>query len=169
MTPEAPSTSFASDNTSGILPEVLSAISEVNSGAAIGYGDDHYTQTLRHQMNDLFGQEVTTLLAYGGTGANIVGLQAMLQPWEAVICTRSSHINIDECAAPEKFLGAKIIDLDRADAKIKPEMLQKELEVLGIVHHAQPGAISITQSTEYGTLYSVEELKELIDICKNSG
>ena len=92
----------------------------------------------------------------------------MLQPWEAVICTKSSHINIDECAAPEKFLSAKLIDLDSDDAKIKPEMLQKELEVLGVVHHAQPGAISITQSTEYGTLYSVEELKELIDICKGS-
>ena len=102
MTPETPSTSFASDNTSGILPEVLAAISDVNSGPAIGYGDDPYTQKLRQQIN-AFGQEVTTLLAYGGTGANIVGLQAMLQPWEAVICTKSSHINIDECAAPEKF------------------------------------------------------------------
>ena len=169
MTPEAPLTSFASDNTSGILPEVLSAMNRVNSGAAIGYGDDPYTQKLRQQINDLFGQEVTTLLAYGGTGANIVGLQAMLQPWEAVICTKSSHINIDECAAPEKFLSAKLIDLDSDDAKIKPEMLQKELEVLGVVHHAQQGAISITQSTEYGTPYSVEELKELIDICKGSG
>lgn len=169
MTPEAPLTSFASDNTSGILPEVLSAMNRVNSGAAIGYGDDPYTHKLRQQINDLFGQEVTTLLAYGGTGANIVGLQAMLQNWEAVICTKSSHINIDECAAPEKFLSAKLIDLDSDDAKIKPEMLQKELEVLGVVHHAQPGAISITQSTEYGTLYSVEELKELIDICKGSG
>ena len=169
MTPEAPSTSFASDNTSGILPEVLAAISDVNSGPAIGYGDDPYTEKLREQMNALFKREVTTLLAYGGTGANVVGLQAMLKPWEAVICTKSSHINIDECAAPEKFLSAKLIDLDSADAKIKPEMLQKEIEVLGIVHHAQPGAISLTQSTEYGTLYSVDELRELIDICKRSG
>ena len=169
MTPEAPATSFASDNTSGILPEVLTAISEVNSGPAIGYGDDPYTQKLRQQMNELFNREVTTLLAYGGTGANVVGLQAMLKPWEAVICTKSSHINIDECGAPEKFLSAKLIDLDSADAKIKPEMLQKEIEVLGIVHHAQPGAISLTQSTEYGTLYSIDELKEVIDICKRSG
>ncbi len=169
MTPEAPSTSFASDNTSGILPEVLAAISDVNSGPAIGYGDDLYTQKLRGQMNELFEREVTTLLAYGGTGANVIGLQAMLKPWEAVICTKSSHINIDECAAPEKFLSAKLIDLDSSDAKIKPEMLKKEIEVLGIVHHAQPGAISLTQSTEYGTLYSVDELKELIDICKRSG
>ncbi len=169
MTPQAPSTSFASDNTSGVLPEVLAAISDVNSGPAIGYGDDPYTQKLRQQMDELFNREVTTLLAYGGTGANVVGLQAMLKPWEAVICTKSSHINIDECAAPEKFLSAKLIDLESEDAKIKPEMLQKEIEVLGIVHHAQPGAISLTQSTEYGTLYSIDELKELIDICRRSG
>ena len=169
MTPQAPSTSFASDNTSGVLPEVLAAINDVNSGPAIGYGDDPYTQKLRQQMDELFNREVTTLLAYGGTGANVVGLQAMLKPWEAVICTKSSHINIDECAAPEKFLSAKLIDLESEDAKIKPEMLQKEIEVLGIVHHAQPGAISLTQSTEYGTLYSIDELKELIDICRRSG
>ena len=86
MTPEAPETSFASDNTSGIIPEILAALSEVNNGPAIGYGDDIYTEKLRQQMNTLFGRDVTTLMAYGGTGANIVGLQAMLKPWEAVIC-----------------------------------------------------------------------------------
>lgn len=169
MTPEAPETSFASDNTSGIIPEILAALSEVNNGPAIGYGDDIYTEKLRQQMNTLFGRDVTTLMAYGGTGANIVGLQAMLKPWEAVICTKSSHINVDECSAPEKFLSAKLIDLDSPDAKINPDMLHKEIEVLGIVHHAQPGAISITQSTEYGTLYSVDELKEIVNICKKSG
>jgi threonine aldolase len=169
MTPEAPATSFASDNTSGVLPEVITAISQVNNGPAIGYGEDPYTEKLRLKMNELFGRDVTTLLAYGGTGANIVGLQAMLNPWEAVICTKSSHINVDECAAPEKFLSTKLIDLDSEDAKLKPDMLKKEIEVLGIVHHAQPGAVSITQSTEYGTLYSVNELKEIIDVCKGSG
>ncbi|MBT94600.1 MAG: threonine aldolase [Acidimicrobiaceae bacterium] len=169
MTPEAPARSFASDNTSGVIPEVITAISQVNSGPAIGYGEDPHTEKLRQEMNELFGRDVTTLLAYGGTGANIVALQAMLNPWQAVICTKSSHINVDECAAPEKFLSAKLIDLDSKDAKLKPDMLKEELEVLGIVHHAQPGAISITQSTEYGTLYTVNELKEIIDICKGSG
>ncbi|HJM96984.1 MAG TPA: low specificity L-threonine aldolase [Acidimicrobiales bacterium] len=169
MFPEPPLTSFASDNTSGIVPEVIQALVDANEGSAIGYGDDPITTKLREEMNALFGREVTTLLAWGGTGANIVGLQAMINSWEAIICTSSSHINVDECGAPERFLGAKLIDLESSDAKIEPVSLAKELEILGVVHHAQPGAISITQSTEYGTLYTVEELKEVIGIAKQAG
>jgi len=169
MLPDPPLSSFASDNTSGIVPEVLQALIEVNEGSAIGYGDDLITAKLREEMNDLFGREVSTLLAWGGTGANIVGLQAMINSWEAVICSSSSHINVDECAAPERFLGAKLIDIESTNAKLEPVSLAKELEILGVVHHAQPGAISITQSTEYGTLYTVEELKEVIDIAKQAG
>ncbi len=169
MFPEPPLTSFASDNTSGIVPEVIQALVDVNEGSAIGYGDDPITTKLREEMNALFGREVTTLLAWGGTGANIVGLQAMINSWEAIICASSSHINVDECGAPERFLGAKLIDLESSDAKIEPVSLAKELEILGVVHHAQPGAISITQSTEYGTLYTVEELKEVIGIAKQAG
>lgn len=169
MLPDPPLSSFASDNTSGIVPEVLRALIEVNEGSAIGYGDDPITTKLREEMNELFGKEVSTLLAWGGTGANIVGLQAMINSWEAIICTSSSHINVDECGAPERFLGAKLIDLESSDAKIEPVSLAKELEILGVVHHAQPGAISITQSTEYGTLYTVEELKEVIGIAKQAG
>ena len=169
MFPEPPLTSFASDNTSGIVPEVIQALVDANEGSAIGYGDDPITTKLREEMNALFGREVTTLLAWGGTGANIVGLQAMINSWEAIICTSSSHINVDECGAPERFLGAKLIDLESSDAKIEPVSLAKELEILGVVHHAQPGAISITQSTEYGTLYTVEELKEVIGVAKQAG
>ena len=169
MLPDPPLSSFASDNTSGIVPEVLQALIEVNEGSAIGYGDDPITTKLREEMNELFGKEVSTLLAWGGTGANIVGLQAMINSWEAVICSGSSHINVDECAAPERFLGAKLIDIESANAKLEPVSLAKELEILGVVHHAQPGAISITQSTEYGTLYTVEELKEVIGIAKQAG
>ena len=169
MLPDPPLSSFASDNTSGIVPEVLQALIEVNEGSAIGYGDDPVTTKLREEMNELFGREVSTLLAWGGTGANIVGLQAMINSWEAIICSSSSHINVDECAAPERFLGAKLIDIESANAKLEPVSLAKELEILGIVHHAQPGAISITQSTEYGTLYTVEELKEVIGIAKQAG
>lgn len=169
MLPDPPLSSFASDNTSGIVPEVLQALIEVNEGSAIGYGDDPVTTKLREEMNELFGREVSTLLAWGGTGANIVGLQAMINSWEAIICSSSSHINVDECAAPERFLGAKLIDIESANAKLEPVSLAKELEILGVVHHAQPGAISITQSTEYGTLYTVEELKEVIGIAKQAG
>ncbi|MEG3586487.1 MAG: aminotransferase class I/II-fold pyridoxal phosphate-dependent enzyme [Actinomycetota bacterium] len=169
MLPEPPLSSFASDNTSGIVPEVMQALIEVNEGPAIGYGDDPVTSKLRDEMKTLFGREVATLLAWGGTGANIVGLQAMINSWEAIICSTSSHINVDECAAPERFLGAKLIDIESTNAKLEPVSLSKELKILGVVHHAQPGAISITQSTEYGTLYTVEELKEVIDIAKQAG
>ena len=169
MLTEPPSRSFASDNTSGVVPEVMQALFDVNEGSVIGYGDDAVTAKLREEMDELFGRKVTTLLAWGGTGANVVALQAMLRSWEAVICAESSHINVDECAAPERFIGAKLIDIASSDAKLDPKALKRELEVLGIVHHAQPGAISITQSTEYGTLYSLEELKDVIDIAKGAG
>ena len=169
MLTDPPKSSFASDNTSGIVPEVLQALIEANDGPAISYGEDPITSELRIAMNDLFDREVTTLLAWGGTGANIVGLQAMINSWEAIICTSSAHINVDECAAPEKFLGAKLIDIKSEDAKLSPVSLKKELEILGVVHHAQPGAISVTQSTEYGTLYSVQELKEVIALAKEAG
>ncbi|MEC7924549.1 MAG: beta-eliminating lyase-related protein, partial [Actinomycetota bacterium] len=116
MLPEPPRSTFASDNASGASPEVLSALVEANEGYSIAYGDDSYTSELRSEMNKLFGREVSTFLAWGGTGANVVGLQALIRPWQGVICTHSSHINVDECGAPERFLGSKLIDLPSQEA-----------------------------------------------------
>ncbi len=169
MLPEPPVSTFASDNASGASPEVLQALVEANDGYSIAYGDDRYTSELRSEINTLFGREVATFLAWGGTGANVVGLQALIRPWQGIICTQSSHINVDECGAPERFLGSKLIDLPSPDGKLTAELVQKQLGVLGIVHHVQPGAVSITQATEYGTVYSVEELKEIIDTAHQGG
>ena len=155
MFPDPPQCTFASDNASGASPEVLQALCEANEGYSIAYGDDGYTNELRTMMNTLFGREVSTFLSWGGTGANIVGLQALINPWQGVICTESSHINIDECGAPERFLGSKLIDLPSSDAKLTIDQIKKQFDVLGVVHHVQPGAVSITQSTEYGTVYTV--------------
>lgn len=167
--PPPPSSSFASDNTAGVAPAALEALVAANEGPAVAYGDDAHTGRLRDQMNELLGREVTTLLAWGGTGANIVGLQALVRPWEAVICPASAHINVDECGAPERFLGAKLIDVDTPDGKLRPADIEAQLHVLGTVHHAQPGAVSVTQSTEYGTVYSVDELRAVIEVAKRGG
>ena len=169
MLPSPPQSSFASDNASGASPEVLQALVEANEGYSIAYGDDRFTSELRSEMNKLFGQDVSTFLAWGGTGANIVALQALLRPWQGVICTQSSHINVDECGAPERFMGSKLIDLPSPDAKLTRELVEKQLGVLGVVHHVQPGAISITQATEYGTVYSIEELREIISVARQGG
>ena len=169
MLPSPPQSSFASDNASGAAPEVLQALVEVNEGYSIAYGDDRFTSELRSEMNKLFRQDVSTFLAWGGTGANIVALQALLRPWQGVICAQSSHINVDECGAPERFMGSKLIDLPSPDAKLTRELVEKQLGVLGVVHHVQPGAISITQSTEYGTVYSIEELREIISVAHQGG
>ncbi len=169
MLPEPPRSTFASDNASGASPEVLSALVEANEGYSIAYGDDSYTRELRSEMNELFGREVSTFLAWGGTGANVVGLQALIRPWQGVICTHSSHINVDECGAPERFLGSKLIDLPSHEAKLTADLIQEQLGVLGIVHHVQPGAVSLTQATEYGTVYSVEEIREIVDVAHEAG
>jgi threonine aldolase len=162
MLPTPPKTTFASDNASGVAPEVLEALVAANEGYSIAYGDDDLTEELRSEMNTIFGQEVSTFLAWGGTGANVVALQSLIQPWQGVVCTQSSHINVDECGAPERFLGSKLIDLPSPDAKLTPDLVTAQLDVLGVVHHVQPGAISVTQSTEYGTVYSVKELQAVI-------
>ena len=169
MLPDPPQCTFASDNASGASPEVLQALCEANEGYSIAYGDDSYTNELRTVMNTLFGREVSTFLSWGGTGANIVGLQALINPWQGVICTESSHINIDECGAPERFLGSKLIDLPSSDAKLTIDQIKKQFDVLGVVHHVQPGAVSITQSTEYGTVYTVEELKDITEVAHEAG
>ena len=169
MLPEPPKCTFASDNASGASPEVLQALYDANEGYSIAYGDDKYTTELRVAMNTLFGRDVSTFLAWGGTGANIVGLQALISPWQGVICTQSSHINVDECGAPERFLGSKLIDVPSPNAKLTVDQVQDQLGVLGVVHHVQPGAVSVTQSTEYGTVYSIEELKKITGIAHEAG
>lgn len=164
-----PDTSFASDNTAGIAPAVLDAMVEANEGPAIAYGADKVTAAFQDEIRRLFGDNASALLCWGGTGANIVGLSTLVRPHQGIICPESAHINVDECGAPERFLGSKLIDVPTVDGKLRPQQITDQLHVLGDVHHVQPGAISVTQSTEYGTLYTVEELRELCDTARAAG
>ena len=154
---------FASDNNAGVLPEVMDALIDANNGHTRGYGDDIFTDAAVTSFKNEFGDATEVYFVFNGTGANVVGLQAMVRPYEAVICAQTAHINVDECAAPEKFLGGKLIDLPTPDGKLTPEIILPVLHGFGDQHHVQPKVISITQSTEMGTIYSLEEIKTICD------
>lgn len=160
---------FASDNNAGVLPEVMDALSNANVGHTRGYGDDIYTDAAVTSFKKEFGDATEVYFVFNGTGANVVGLQAMIRPYEAVICAQTAHINVDECAAPEKFLGGKLIDLPTPDGKLTPELILPVLHGFGDQHHVQPKVVSITQSTEMGTIYSLEEIKTLCDFAHAHG
>jgi len=164
-----PSSSFASDNAAGAHPEVLAAVMAANEGPALAYGDDPWTQRGVAALAGLFGVDVEVALCWGGTGANVVGLQCLLGPGDAVICHEGAHIDEDEGGAPEKFTGSKLITVATPDAKLRPADLDAPLHVLGNVHHAQPKVVSITQSTERGTLYQPHEVAALCRAAHDRG
>jgi threonine aldolase len=159
--PHPPSRSFASDNAAGIHPDVLQAIADANVGHALAYGDDDWTRAAEAAFADLFGADTVTLLTLNGTGSNILALSTLLRPVEAVVCAAGSHINVDETGAAERILGAKLIDVPCPDGKLVPEQLDELTWMIGDVHHVQPGVLSITQSTELGTVYTPDEVAAL--------
>lgn len=156
--PPAPARSFASDNFAGAHPAVVEAIARANHGHAPAYGDDEWTKECAGRFRELFGADVTTLFTFNGTGSNVLALASMLGPAEAVVCTDWAHIAVDETGAPERILGVKLIDLDAPGAKLTAAHLEAQAHLIGNPHHAQPGVVSITQSTELGTVYSVDEV-----------
>ncbi len=160
---------FASDNNAGVLPEVLNAIRDVNNGHTIGYGDDKFTEEVTEQFKSVFGVPLDLFFVYNGTGANVVALQAMTQSFNAVICAQTAHINVDECGAPEKHTGCKLLSVETPNGKLTPRLIEKHLHGFGVEHHAQPRVVSITQSTEMGTVYSLDELRELCNFVHNKG
>jgi threonine aldolase len=149
---------FASDNYSGIHPEVLAAIAAANGGHQVAYGEDEYTARLQDVMARHFGEGVEAFPVFNGTGANVIGLQSMLPRWGAVIAAGTAHINVDEGGAPERVAGIKLLTVPTDDGKLTPELIDREAWGWGDEHRAQPLVVSITQSTELGTLYSVEEV-----------
>lgn len=156
--------SFASDNNSGIHPTILKSISDANEGHQVGYGDDPYTKQLKTKFSDLFGKEIEMALVFNGTGANVIGLQSATASYHSVICAETAHINVDECGAPEKMTGSKLFAIATADGKLTPELITPLLHGFGDEHHSQPKVISITQTTEMGTVYSIEEVKALAEL-----
>lgn len=159
---------FASDNYAGTHPEVLAALAAVNGGHMPAYGDDPYTEALRARIVDLFGDDAEVFPVWGGTGANVVGLQSLLTRWGGVIAPAIAHVNTDEGGAPEKVGGFKILPVPTPDAKLTPELIRAHATSRG-VHTIVPQAVSITQSTELGTLYSVEEIRAISEATHGLG
>jgi threonine aldolase len=164
-----PDRSFASDNAAGVHPDVMAAIQAANVGHALAYGADRWTARTIDRFRDLFGSDADVLFTFGGTGANIVGLQCLLAPWQAVICPASAHINVDECGSPERFTGSKLVDVPTPDGKLRPEQVTEQLHGLHDEHHVQPRVVAITQSTESGTLYTPDEVAALADVAHANG
>jgi len=152
--------SFASDNYSGIHPEVFEAIQLANSHHQISYGDDIFTQEAVKLFEKEFGN-VSVSFSFNGTGANVICLKCCTLPFQAVICSDLAHIHVDECGAPTQSIGCSLLPIPTTDGKLTPELIKPLLSRLGNVHHTQPKVISISQSTEVGTIYSIDELKAL--------
>src|SRR5215471_17579739 len=156
-----PARSFASDNNAGIHPEILKAISQANVGHVVGYGADPYTEAMVAKFREHFGADAEVFVVFNGTGANCLSLQSLTKTYNAVICAASAHIYTDECGAPEKFTGCKLIPLETADGKLTVEMVKHAYHGIGDEHHVQPKVVSITQSTEMGTVYQPAEIQAL--------
>jgi len=152
--------SFASDNYSGIHPEIFEAIQRANTQHQISYGDDFFTQEANQLFEKTFGK-VEVLYTFNGTGANVTCLKCCILPFQAVVCSEFAHILADECGAPTQSIGCSLLPLKTADGKLTPEMIKPLLNRVGNVHNTQPKVISISQSTELGTVYSLAELKAL--------
>jgi threonine aldolase len=165
MTEAAPRKSFGSDNHAGTHPAVLRAIVEANGRDAVAYGADPWTERAVDGLRRLFGAQGDVLLVLNGSGANVLGLGLLLGRHEAVICAETAHINTDECGSAERILGTKLLTVPSADGKITPDLIAGHLAGRGNDHHAQPGVVAITQSTEVGTCYTLDELRSIYEFC----
>lgn len=165
----APQGWFGSDNQSGVFPEMFEVLSAANTGPAVAYGDDAWTRRAVDAFRDLLGPSSDVYFTWNGSGSNVVALQTLLPKFGAVICTEAAHIAVDETGAPERITGAKLIDLPSVDAKLTPAHIESQLHLLGNPHHVQPSVVSVTQSTELGTLYSVDEVAAICDVAHGRG
>ena len=154
---------FASDNNAGVHPDILHALAAVNAGHEIAYGDDVYTTEVIQKMKKLFGDHSEIFFVFIGTAANVLGLSSVTQSYNSIITAETAHIHVDECGAPERFTGCKILTLDTPDGKLTVDLIRKHMHGFGFEHHAQPKVISITQATELGTVYRPSEIREIAD------
>jgi threonine aldolase len=159
--PNQPARGFASDNNAGVHPEMLEAIARANQGHVVAYGEDPYTRSAIKKFEEHFGSDIAVFFTFNGTGANVLGLQSLTQSFDSVLCSAYAHIYVDECGAPEKHTGCKLIPLPQQDGKISLDSVRDAYHGIGDQHHSQPRVISITQSTEMGTVYQPEEVRAL--------
>ncbi len=155
---------FASDNNSGVHPHILKAMENANKGHVVGYGDDPFTLRAINLFKQKFGQETEVFFVFNGTGANVLGLSTVTQSFNSVICAETAHIQEDECGAPEKFTGCKLLPVEPVNGKLTPGLIQPHLKGFDFEHHSQPKVISISQVTEMGTVYQPKEIIALADI-----
>lgn len=154
---------FASDNNAGVHPDILLSIQNVNDGHTIAYGDDPYTQAATDKIKKVLGPEARPWFVFIGTAANVLGLDAVTQPYHSIICAETSHIHEDECGAPERWTGCKLLAVETKDGKLDIEGIGRYIYGIGFEHHSQPRVISITQSTEMGTVYTLDEIRRICD------
>ncbi len=154
---------FASDNNAGVHPEIMKAIDKVNSGHTIAYGDDPYTASAVQKIKSILGEKVQPFFVFTGTAANVLGLDAITRPFHSIICAETSHIHEDECGAPERWTGCKLLSVESPDGKLSPASIEKHMYGIGFEHHSQPRVVSITQSTEMGTVYTPDEIRAITD------
>ena len=155
---------FGSDNHSGVSPEVLQAIANANTDHALAYGDDEWCAHTEALFRDTFGSQAKVYFVFNGTGANVLSIDAMCRSHEAVVCAETAHINVDECGAPQRVVGCRLLTVDTLDGKLTPQLVRTRLHGFGFEHHSQPKAISISQPTELGTLYTLDEIRALADL-----
>src|SRR6478752_8438474 len=160
---------FASDNYSGVHPEVLAALAAANEGHQVSYGEDDYTARLHELMVDHFGPGIECFPVFNGTGAKVVSLQSLLPRWGAVVCADSAHINVDEGGAPERMGGLKLLTVPTTDGKLTPELIDRQAWGADDEHRAMPQVVSITQSTERGTLYTPDEIGAICERARARG
>jgi threonine aldolase len=160
---DAPPRGFASDNNSGVHPEILAAIAAANEGHVIAYGDDDYSASTRDRIREHFGESTAAYFVFNGTGANVTAIDALTKPHEAVICTDVAHMNVDECGAPERIAGIKLLQVANTGGKLTPADVSRWEAHRGDEHAVQPRVVSITQATELGTVYTVEETRAIAD------
>jgi threonine aldolase len=161
--------SFGSDNQAGAHEAVLGMMAHVNTGDATAYGEDPWTQRACAEIRSLLRADGDVFLVFTGTAANVLGLSLLLRPHEAVICPQSAHLNVDECGAVERVLGSRLLPVPAPDGKLTPALIASRLGDRGDVHRAQPKVAAISQVTEYGTCYTLEELRTLRDFCRSAG
>ena len=164
-----PTRSFASDNNAGVHPDILKAISAANQGHVVGYGDDAYTHSAQALFKKELGEDIEIFFVFNGTAANCLSLKALTNSFHAVICAEGAHIYVDECGAPEKFTGCKLVPIPAKNGKLTIEAVQSAYHGIGDEHHVQPKVISITQSTEVGTVYRPNEIRALADFVRDHG
>ncbi|MBP6065365.1 low specificity L-threonine aldolase [Bacteroides sp.] len=161
--------SFASDNNSGVHPQVMEALNQANKDHALGYGDDRWTEEAIHKLRETFTPDCEPLFVFNGTGSNVVALQLITRPYHSILCAETAHIYVDECGSPVKMTGCQIRPIATTDGKLTPELIRPYLHGFGDHHHSQPGAIYLSQCTEFGTVYMPNELKAITELAHQHG